>query len=544
MVDDGINLSSATNWHNNALIHTLRTLQPVDIMSNSSSKIQERLGGEISFVSSSGKRMLARIQELKSESLTFELVSADTELRVSEILNEVVVTVDGKRRYEGELQVSGLVPLGVTVLCEARLREAWNPVNLDLKDFADRAVESLVEYTENWAQTHEIRPVYRTAVADFETYLVGLENWCHEVDQALAQRPRERRKLEREILDNVGPTVCAEIDSHFNDFEVASSRLDEEQRRSHRLHAMKAVHRFFLQSPFTYRCFKKPLGYAGDYEMVNMMMLDPFQGASLFAKLLNNAFLHTGPVVAHRNRITYLVATLEDAVERCQKEGRRARILNLGCGPAQEIRDFIRKSELAKEADFELLDFSEETLRYAEDQIELAIQESGNRPNLQMIELSIQNFLKKVSRGESFEPESYDLVYCAGLFDYLQQKFCAKLVDSLGALVKSDGLVVVTNVTNENTIPFVMEDLLEWSIIHRNSQEMLELGNSRIFGEFKELKSDVTSINWFLELRRSESVSNVRNRFATVQQEEAGSGVPRAFRARGSGVAGSELSNH
>jgi len=161
-----------------------------------------------------------------------------------------------------------------------------------------------------------------------------------------------------------------------------------------------------------------------------------------------------------------------------------------------------------------------------------------------MIELSIQNFLKKVSRGEGFELESYDLVYCAGLFDYLQQKFCAKLVDSLGALVRTDGLVVVTNVTNENSIPFVMEDLLEWSIIHRNEQEMLELGSSKIFGKFKELKSDITSINYFLELRRSEIASNVRNRFAAVQQEEAGSGVSRSFRAGGSRVAGSELPNY
>jgi len=53
----------------------------------------------------------------------------------------------------------------------------------------------------------------------------------------------------------------------------------------------RQIHPLVLCSPFLYRTFQKPLGYAGDYEMVNMMTRDPYEGGSMFAKLVNRIFL-------------------------------------------------------------------------------------------------------------------------------------------------------------------------------------------------------------------------------------------------------------
>ena len=219
------------------------------------------------------------------------------------------------------------------------------------------------------------------------------------------------------ILNELGPIVSREIASHFADYERVVKTLDEEGRQAHRSHLMKAVHRFILQSPFSYRCFTKPLGYAGDYGMVNLMLGNPYQGATLFAKLLNYSFLDTGPVVAHQNRIDYLVETTlrEVATERAAK-GLRTRVLNLGCGPAEEIQRFIESDPVAESCDFELLDFNPETLRYTKGANGSGVQErSGRSVNVQFIEESIQGFLREATRGESYPKESYDLVYCAGL---------------------------------------------------------------------------------------------------------------------------------
>jgi extracellular factor (EF) 3-hydroxypalmitic acid methyl ester biosynthesis protein len=67
--------------------------------------------------------------------------------------------------------------------------------------------------------------------------------------------------------------------------------VDDEFRSVHRIFGRRQLHPMLLCSPFLYRTFAKPLGYAGDYEMINMIMRDPLEGGSLYAKIINLWFL-------------------------------------------------------------------------------------------------------------------------------------------------------------------------------------------------------------------------------------------------------------
>ena len=397
----------------------------------------------------------------------------------------------------------GLVPVGIMMVCEARISGNWLLESFGTDEFLENIDTHLESHTQKWAKDHEIRPLFRVAVADLETYLTGLECWCEQVECGALTNSPDAKQREEQILNKLGPIVSREVESHFADYERVVDLLDEDARTAHREHLMKAVHRFILQSPFSYRCFTKPLGYAGDYGMVKLMLGNPYQGATLFAKLLNFAFMNTGPVVAHQNRINYLVDTLRETVTKRAAQGLRTRILNLGCGPAEEVQRFIETEEVAESCDFELLDFNTETLKHCEKQISAARERSGREVNVKFIEESVQGFLKQASRGGDYPKESYDLVYCAGLFDYLQQRFCEKLTGTMYGLVGEGGLTVVTNVSTDNSIPAVMADFLEWTLVERDREEMLALAPADNLTLLKELKSDSTRINLFLELRHS-----------------------------------------
>ena len=56
---------------------------------------------------------------------------------------------------------------------------------------------------------------------------------------------------------------------------------------AHRNFAQTALHPLLLRAPFVYRTFAKPLGYAGDYEMVNQILADPRQGSSTYFQIVN-----------------------------------------------------------------------------------------------------------------------------------------------------------------------------------------------------------------------------------------------------------------
>src|SRR5436309_7141006 len=126
----------------------------------------------------------------------------------------------------------------------------------------------------------------------------------------------------------------------------------------------RQLHPLVLCAPFVYRTYSKPLGYAGDYEMVNMITRNPCEGGSLFAKLVNAWFLAQPPAQAHRHRLDYLVQKLTEETARVSAEGRLARIFNLGCGPAVEVQRFLESKDFSDRASFTLLDFNEETLQH------------------------------------------------------------------------------------------------------------------------------------------------------------------------------------
>jgi extracellular factor (EF) 3-hydroxypalmitic acid methyl ester biosynthesis protein len=457
----------------------------------------------VQFLTSDRREIVARITNIDSTAVAFELMTSEVPVLVSETLSDAAIRVGGKLAYEGDLTILGVTQSGLVTHVEARLEQDWITDENEKADFPSGLEDDLETHTVNWAEEHELRPSFRAVVADLQIYLEGLESWCNDIERRYLFGHSDREAREAKLLAKVGPIVSREVESHFADYEREAAQLSSKERLAHREHVMRIIHPLFLTSPFNYRCYKKPLGYAGDYGMVQLMLGNPFQGSSLFAKLLNNACLETGPVKAHRNRIDYLVNTLREKVSKRAEKGLRTRILNLGCGPAEEVQRFIEEEAVAESCDFELLDFSEETLDYAKAKVKESCDKAGRAVNVTFIKESIQGFLRQAARCNGYENDSYDLVYCAGLFDYLQQRFCCKLTATLYDICKPEGLAVVTNVSNHNTIPGIMADLLEWNIIDRSEEEMLALAPSENLNSLKELKSDSTRINLFLELQKS-----------------------------------------
>ena len=66
-------------------------------------------------------------------------------------------------------------------------------------------------------------------------------------------------------------------------------------------------------------------------------------------------------------------------------------------------------------------------------------------------------------------------MYCAGLFDYLSDKVCARLLQYFVARTNPGGKVLVTNVHSSNPQRISMEHLLEWHLIYRDEAQLESL---------------------------------------------------------------------
>ncbi len=459
----------------------------------------------VKFQNSQGESLHANILRMRRYSISLEVYNPYSGVQLSEVLKDFRIRLDGRLVYEGEAVVSSIVNTGVLLVCEAALGGGWKEVDfLACEGGEGNLVSQFDSFVDDWKRAHRVSSDFKLNVADMQNMMIGMKRWLEQVDLGIRSgNTSDRLSLEREIISEIGERVAAELNPLMGSFEASTRAVAEADRPAHKFYVRRQMHPLVLCSPFAYRAFTKPLGYAGDYEMVNMMLRDPYEGSSLFAKMLNKVFLSVDPVQAHRNRIDYLYDTIKGEAGRAVSSGRRLKVLNLGCGPAHELQRFVSNEEISDQCDFTLLDFNRETLDYTEGRLMDIRQKKGRTCGLKMLECSVHQLLRQVSRGdEGMERESYDVVYCAGLFDYLSQKVCKKLVELVLTLLRPDGLVVVTNVASTNPRIGWMEYVVEWNLVYRNDWEMLDLIPLDGTVMRTDLKRDATGVNLFLEIRK------------------------------------------
>jgi extracellular factor (EF) 3-hydroxypalmitic acid methyl ester biosynthesis protein len=121
-----------------------------------------------------------------------------------------------------------------------------------------------------------------------------------------------------------------------------------------------------------------------------------------------------------------------------------------------------------------------------------------------MLKKSVNQVLKEsIKPDENSTDKDYDFIYCAGLFDYLSDRICKKLMDYFYSLLAPGGLLVATNVDKSNPIRNGMESFLEWHLVYRDRKEFLALRPDEAPEGSCEVKADVTGVNIFMEVRKS-----------------------------------------
>lgn len=436
-----------------------------------------------------------------------EIYNPHSILQLSEVLAEFRINIGERCVYAGRGVVSSLVNTGIMVMCEVTLDDGWLDVDL-FSPIAqpERLREEFQGFITNWRRLQAISPDFKVAVADFQMLLTELRRWLDQVELGVRSEPvGARAEMESRVLQALETRIIEEANEWFGRFDAVAEQVESEMRPAHRAYARRQIHPLVMCSPFVYRTFHKPLGYAGDYEMVNMILREPHEGSTLFAKLVNALFLQNPPAQAHRNRILHLRQRLVEETRRVAAQGRRARIFNLGCGPAREVQLFLAGEEISQEASFVLADFNAETLAFARGQLEDLRTRHGRATEIEFVEKSIHQLLKESLRtGDDAGAPRFDVVYCAGLFDYVSDRVCRRLTELFYQMLAPGGLMLVTNVDASKPFRHSMDYLLEWHLIFRNREQMEALRPEGGVPALASVEADPLAVNLYLEVRKPE----------------------------------------
>jgi len=461
----------------------------------------------VSFKTSEGVALRGTLVRVQRHEAIFEMYSPIVTPRLSESVADFKIILQEREIYSGHAVISNMVDGGTKIVCQVTL-DLMDWIELDLLlTFQEGQVEKEIKnFLNEWQKNYKIFDKFKLVVADMQTFFHDVRLLLDRTDLRLqAQSQFFRKDAETKMAHQLAGTILPLIDFFFERFEEIAKDIGEDDKSIFMNYMRQRLHPLVLSAPFANHTITKPYGYAGDFEMVNMIGRDAFEGESLFAKILHKWFVQQPPAQAHRNRLKYLVDCIDGEARRVVRAGRAAKVLNFACGPAIEVQHFAGHSLLADEVEFTLEDLDEQALAHCQRAL-LEIFKSRRLDTLVTCKRkSIYQLIKESQTSSSSPKRIFDLVYCAGLFDYLPQNTCKQLMDIFYDLVSPGGFLLATNVNSINPLRYGMEHLLDWHLIYRNESEMRDLAPAKSSAENVCVRADETGVNLFLEIRKPEN---------------------------------------
>jgi hypothetical protein len=251
-----------------------------------------------------------------------------------------------------------------------------------------------------------------------------------------------------------------------------------------------------------HRAREKPLGYPGDYELMNGLYGRHFSGSTLFAKAVNLGFVSTGAGAAVRERKNLVKRELSSLLDGPARSDRPIRVLSIAAGPAQEIYELLSEREAVPcPVEIVLFDQDKRALAFSYSRLKRLVHERwADRVKLVYLHDSIKRLLRDASLFAGFG--EFDAIFSCGLFDYLQPRTAASLSGAFFGNLARGGTVYIGNMTPENPSRWFMEFHLDWVLQYRERSEMLAFARAGAPGAEVLIVEEATGFNPFVTLRR------------------------------------------
>lgn len=255
-----------------------------------------------------------------------------------------------------------------------------------------------------------------------------------------------------------------------------------------------------MGAPLWRQAYTKPLGYPGDYLVMNYMYQGAPEGDTQFARVAHELAVHIGQFVVKRKDLVR--QTIGEAVAR-GSGARPCVVASLGCGPAREIAEHLESEpHRTNPVHFVLVDQDSDALRFAGRYLGTVAAASGRdpAPRIDLRHLSVLRLLREVDPA-SLLPQT-DLVYSAGLFDYFSDRTCQVLTRRLYQTMRPGGLLLLGNMKSGTDMLWPLELIADWSLHYRSAERILSWTEGLEGAEIS-LRTEATGYDYLVSVRKA-----------------------------------------
>jgi hypothetical protein len=333
--------------------------------------------------------------------------------------------------------------------------------------------------------------IFCADVLDFvSAYVDNLSKSVGMIESALA--PSKKLEIFNYLYD--------EIKKPWADILFAGNELviphhdDREMRKALKTYTERSITKALVDGPTWRRSHDKPLGYPGDFQLMNYMYDEQPEGGTIKAM-----FLHALGLVAGRPIVSRMYSLAELMVEWYaeHKEG-PFRVTSIGSGPAREFEQIARLAPIDSRWEVTLVDQEPAALEFA-----LSSNPALTGDGRFAARGLNSSFAQMLNPSQSIvHLPQQDVIYSLGLVDYLSLPLASRFARRMLDYVRPGGRLVIANVNNLPTgITWQAEHVSDWTLYFRSRHEMLMIAQGAPEAEVKIVEDSIKSV-YFLIMRK------------------------------------------
>lgn len=402
-------------------------------------------------------------------------VDGDEVPKTNEVFETIKVVIGDDIVYEGGALVRYCRSEGLSTLIGVSLLDGI----LDLDSISISRGRALAQKTLARLQqlVHDpVAPTYKNALADLALLLSSYRTMLDEQEKILRSvTPSEKcDQAEQEVLRTAIRTFSDQYDGYRRRCNTLTASLRPTVADAYREYTEALLHPYFLGAPLAHHCYAKPLGYPGDYVLMGYVYDEEYRGNSLFDKLIHQVVVREEPMARGvRTRKDFVKSEIERTVQERGRPDRPLRILSLACGPAREIIEFVAAHKGRQKLEITLVDQDQKALTYVNAALSKQIIPGRASVSVRYLYIGFLRLLQQSSVLDSINDQ--DLIYTVGLFDYLKTRTGRVLALRLYQNLRPGGKLIIGNFKRPNDAIWSLEYWMDWKLIYRTTDEMLEL---------------------------------------------------------------------
>ena len=288
---------------------------------------------------------------------------------------------------------------------------------------------------------------------------------------------------------------------------VLLTKCLEEDRTIHRVireYTETMVTSRLMDCPSFRTAYTKPMGYAGDFQIMDYFYRSSFEGQSAFARVFHRLGCEDAMAAGIRSRMDLIEELTRKQYSRFVSTSvgqDEFKVTSLGSGPAKEVANFVEAQQGWKRpVKWTLIDQEEKALGRAHDDIYPRIYRRKALASLQCMYMSFTDLMRDPENTKLQEQQHF--IYLSGVLDYFKQPKAKALIRRLYEdFLARGGMLAVGNARIPNEHFWIAEFVVDWSLFYRTEEIMLDLADGLDCVD-KEVISETVGAYHFLVLRK------------------------------------------